>query len=208
MQTSTLIATFATVLNLLGYYVYFIQIKSDKSKPNATSWALWVLLGAVNTLLYEDLSGEIVSTLIFIADTLACTIIFFYVWAKGRFEQLKWTDWSLLLLGIFAVIIWQKTSNPVLANIVVVLAFIISFIPTLKDVWAKPENEAPASWLICTSAYILTTVSVVVSKDSNPSELLAPIVLLLLHAGVAALCKRKFFTVKTFIIWKVPTAAS
>jgi hypothetical protein len=174
----------AAVMHGTAFVIYCIQTKLGSSKPNAATWSLWAFLATVNALTYKGVSGDIVATLQFFMGSAACIGTFLFALAIGKFSRLKVFEWSLFALGMVASVIWLVFRNAVFANMIVLVTIAISFVPTVVGVWRDPHQEAPFPWVIWTSAYLLTTLTVVMRWHGEKAALVAPIFLLLAHGWV------------------------
>lgn len=176
----------AALLHGVAYVLYNVQAKLGKSSPNAASWSVWAFLATLNALSYREMSGDLVATLQFFTGSVACVLTFLYVLTIGKFSRLKPKEWGLFALGLLATVVWWKLRSATGANMIVLVAFLISFIPTFEGVWRDPFKETPRSWTLWTLALLITTTNVVL-RDGKPIALLTPIVLLVAHGSIAIL---------------------
>lgn len=176
----------AALLHGVAYVLYNVQAKLGKSSPNAASWSVWAFLATLNALSYREMSGDVVAALQFFTGSVACILTFLYVLTIGKFSRLKPKEWGLFALGLLATVVWWKFRSATGANMIVLVAFLISFIPTFEGVWRDPFKETPRSWTLWTLAFLVTTTNVVL-RDGKPIALLTPIVLLIAHGSIALL---------------------
>jgi hypothetical protein len=176
----------AALLHGVAYVLYSVQTKIGKSSPNAASWSIWAFLATLNALSYHEMSGDLVASLQFFTGSVACILTFLYVLTIGKFSKLKPKEWGLFVLGLLATLVWWKFRSATGANLIVLVAFIISFIPTFEGVLRDPFKETSSSWILWTLAFLVTTTNVVL-RDSKPIALLTPIVLLIAHSSIAIL---------------------
>lgn len=176
----------AALLHGVAYVLYNMQAKLGSSKPNAASWSVWAFLATLNALSYREMSGDAVMTLQFFTGSVACILTFLYVLTIGKFSRLKPKEWGLFTLGLLATLVWWKFRSATGANMIILVAFLISFIPTFEGVLRDPFKETPRSWMLWTLAFLVTTINVVL-RDGKPVTLLTPIVLFLTHGSIALL---------------------
>lgn len=176
----------AALLHGVAYVLYNMQVKLGKSSPNVASWSVWAFLATLNAFSYREMSGDVVTTLQFFTGSVACFLTFLYVFTIGKFSKLKLKEWVLLALGLLATLVWWKFRSATGANMIVLFAILVSFIPTFEGVWRDPFKETPRSWTLWTLAYLLTTTNVVL-REGKPFALLTPIVLLIAHGSIAIL---------------------
>lgn len=176
----------AALLHVVAYVLYNMQTKLGKSSPNAASWSVWAFLAIFNALSYREMSGDAVVALQFTIGSVACVFTFFYVLIIGKFSRLKPKEWGLFALGLLATLVWWKFRSATGANIIVLVAFLISFVPTFEGVLRDPFKETPQSWVLWTLAFLITTTNVFL-RDGKSIALLTPIVLLIAHGSIAFL---------------------
>jgi hypothetical protein len=106
------------------------------------------------------------------------------------FKSVKPTlELTIIVFGVSAIYIWRCLENVEVANLMICVASTVASIPTLRDVWKNPKTESPPSWWLSTGAYSMMTTCVLIERDSSV-EFVAPIVLMLVHAGVAILASK------------------
>lgn len=178
----------AAVLHGLGYYLYSRHTKLGQSTPNIASWSIWAFLATINALTYRVMSGDPAATLQFFMGSIGCMLTFLFALAMGKFSWPKrWEHWAMFILGIVATVVYYRFRNATSANMIVLVAFVISFIPTLEGVIRDPFVEVPRSWVIWTVAYMITTMNVTLNPDWRLVSLLMPVVMVVAHGAVAVL---------------------
>ena len=180
----------AALLHGVAFILYNVQTKLGKSSPNVASWSIWAFLATLNALSYREMTGDVVATLQFFTGSVGCILTFLYVLTIGKFSWLKPREWGLFALGILATLVWWKFRSATGANMIVLVAVIISFVPTFEGVWRDPFKETPRSWILWTLAFLVATTNVVL-RDGKPIALLTPVVLLIAHGGIAVLSTQK-----------------
>ena len=160
------------------------------SEPKLVSWGIWSFLSILNFFSYREMT-DFITSLQFFSDAILCTIIFFYAYFHKKFELLSREDYEVLVLGFISIIFWWQFKDASYVNIAVCICYLISFYPTIKEVWKNPNSENPISWYVCTFAYGITTYSVQLEKSFQVIDLIAPSILFLLHLVIAILAKKK-----------------
>lgn len=176
----------AALLHGSAFILYYWQNKTGQSKPNAATWGIWAFLATLNALSYREMTGDVVATLQFFTGSVGGILLFLYVLTFGKFSWLKPREWGLLALGIFAVLVWWKFRSATWANMIILVAVVISFIPTLEGVWRDPFTETPRSWVLWTLAFIVATTNVAL-RGNKAIALLTPAVLIVAHGVIAVL---------------------
>ncbi|MDP2683723.1 MAG: hypothetical protein Q8P20_01575 [bacterium] len=176
----------AALVHGAAYILYNVHAKLGKSSPNVTTWSIWALFAIINTLSYYEMSGDAVVTLQFFTGSVACIFTFFYTLTIGKFSWPGKKDWGCFFLVLIAILVWWKFESVTGANMIFVIAFIISFIPTYIGVLRDPLKEMPMSWALWSIAYIITTTNVVL-RDDGHMALVMPFVLAIAHGSIVGL---------------------
>ncbi len=185
-----LLIFFSVFLNIIGYFIYLIQIKRGDSEPKLVSWGLWSFLSIFNFASYREMTSFIYS-LQFCSDAFLCIIIFFYAYFHKNMKVWNKEDTLVSLLGLLSIIVWWQSKEASYTNFIICVCYIISFYPTIKEVWKNPNTENPASWYICTLAYGFTFYEVWLDKNSEKIDFLSPALLMVLHLLIAIPAKKK-----------------
>lgn len=187
-QIRLVLGIVAAVLHGIAYYLYGRQTKLGSSKPNIVSWSIWAFLATINALTYRVMSGDLAATLQFFMGSVGCLLVFLFALTTGKFSWPKhWGDWAMFILGIVAMVVWLQFRNATGANMIILVALIISFIPTLDGVARDPFVEMPRSWVIWTVAYMITTTNVMLNPDWQFVSILTPASMVIGHGLIAAL---------------------
>ena len=178
----------AAVLHGTAYYLYMRQAKMGQSQPNIVSWSIWAFLATINALTYRVMSGDLAATLQFFVGSVGCLLTFIFALVIGKFSWPKrWEDWAMFILGLIATLVWLKYQNATGANMIILAALIISFIPTWDGVVRDPFTEAPRSWVIWTAAFVITTVNVTLNQNWQVVSILMPAAMVIAHGLIAGL---------------------
>ncbi|HEY0010324.1 MAG TPA: hypothetical protein VGB97_00220 [Candidatus Paceibacterota bacterium] len=154
------------------------------------SWSIWAFLSTLNALSYREMTDDWVSTLQFVTGAVACILTFLYALFSGKFAWPKPREWVVFALGAIAVLVWWKYQSATAASVIVITAFMVSFIPTYEGVIKDPYKESPMAWVLWTIVFAVGAL-IVVLRDKEPIALLNPILLAISHGGVALLSTRK-----------------
>lgn len=176
----------AALLHGIAYILYNVQTKLGQSQPNSASWSIWAFLATLNALSFREMSGDTIAALQFITGSVACILTFVYALVIGKMTWPKRKDWIAFGLGLAATGVWWKFRSATGANMVVLLAFLISFVPTFSGVLTDPNKETPRSWVLWTIALLVTTLNVSLQKGWHMA-LVTPTVLLVAHGSIAYL---------------------
>ena len=188
------LAVTAALLHGFAYILYMRQTKDGMSEPNSASWFVWAFLATLNAFNFRIIGGGALNALQFFTGSLGCILTFLYALKVGKFEWPSRKEKQIVVLGVLASLVWWIYQSAEYASIIIVVAFLLSFKPTLDGVKKDPSKESPLPWVLWTAAFGLTTMNTIWRVQLGDAKLLGlvmPIVLLICHATIAYLCRRQ-----------------
>lgn len=177
----------------LAYVIYLVQVSRGGSVPNPSSWTVWAFMATLNALTFWQGTKNRLATAQFFTGAVWCLVVWAYALMAGRFAALNVVAWVVLAMCLAASLYWFVKRNAVNANLVVVAATALSFIPTYGDVLRNRHCEQPLPWCLWTLAFAMTAANVVISSDRRRRwwlMTLAPVSYAVLHGVVAAIVLR------------------
>lgn len=129
----------AVVIAFIGYFFYIRDIVRGKTKPHAFSWLMWGLLEAVAFFAQIAKDGGAGSWVTGAGALIAIGVSI--VGFVQKEKDIKFVDWLALSGGLIGIVLWQVTSNPLLAVISVTVADAVAFVPTFRKGYHKPQEE-------------------------------------------------------------------
>jgi len=184
---STALGWSAFALHIAAFLVFNWKTMRGESRPNAATWAIWAFVATLNCLSYFAMSDDWVKSLQPLAGSLACVGTFGFALAKGRLTRLRGLDLGILTIGLAAVLAWFVYRSATSANLILQAAFVVSFIPTFRDVWRRPEGESATPWFMWGSAYVLLVATVFLRWSGNAAEAVYPLNSFFFHSLVGVL---------------------
>jgi hypothetical protein len=172
----------ASITLIPVYIVYFKQVTREESKPNPATWIIWSVVTLINTFIYEDLTQSLVKSAIAITAFALMTSMMIYCLLKGKFQPLKRLE-KLSLVSLFAAlaigIYWRQGGEIKTANVVIQIALLLSFIPTIANqisYWKKEEKltEKHTPWTLGALAYTFQIIGLLINFDGRWEALLYP----------------------------------
>ncbi len=133
----------------LRYILYFRDINRGTVKPHVFSWFLWGLLTGI-IFVAQFVSGAGPAAWVAGFVTVACFGISVFAFYKGSTDIVA-SDWVCLVGALGAIGLWQLTSNPLAAVIIVMIADGISYIPTYRKSFHKPYEESASGFALAAS---------------------------------------------------------
>lgn len=166
-----------SIILIIVYILYFKQVTKNESTPNAGTWIIWSLIMTINTFTYlQVVKGEYLKVAIVFVSFISITLVTFYAIFKNKFAKLSRLDLLLLILAIIIGVVWQITDNAILANILIQLVLIISFLPTAIGLLQDRLKEKHLPWTLALIAYVLQTISLTFNYDGNIYQFFLPVI--------------------------------
>ncbi|MES2970967.1 MAG: hypothetical protein V4702_01435 [Patescibacteria group bacterium] len=143
----------AVVLTFLSYIPYFKDILKGKTHPHIYSWILWGLLTIIIfALQISDNAGPGAFVTLF-AGLMCLTVVILSL--KYGKRDIVFSDKVVFVLTLVAIGLWLIAKQPVLSIILVTIADILAFIPTVRKSWNKPHTETLSLYVTNTLRFIL-----------------------------------------------------
>ena len=128
------------------YILYIRDIFRGTAKPHVFSWFVWGLMAAI--VFFAQITehagaGAWVTGLVAVA-CLGISVLALFKGEKG----ITASDWVCFIAALFGVLLWQITSQPLAAVIIVAIADAIAYIPTYRKAFSKPHEEPAYSYFL------------------------------------------------------------
>lgn len=143
------------VLFLLGYIPYGIAIINNNSKPQKTTWIIWISLDSITflgMLAKGSANWQIVSTVI----GGIITIILVSRYTSGGFKKL---DWVCIVAAVIGILLWIILQDAIFGIVISQLIGGIGSLPTIVAIWKDPKSESHSAWLLFLLSSTLTLIS-------------------------------------------------
>lgn len=156
-------------LFILSVYVtYLRQSRSGISTPNSATWFIWLTMSVINLFTYKKVVNDnFMLYLLVLVVTICLVFMVIYFVYKGKFTKPGKVELSAFILSFIITIIWYKTGDEILTNLLLQVIFIISFYPTVNGLWKNQSREGPIPWTLAVIAYILMTVAILFDWENN-----------------------------------------
>ncbi|MEM7618224.1 MAG: hypothetical protein AAF244_02455, partial [Pseudomonadota bacterium] len=162
------------------YGTYFYTIYLGETKPHAFSWLLWGTVTGIGALAQFELEGGPSAwALSFVSVT--CLLIAFLSFFIGIRDYTK-SDWFALVACILAIPIWKVTDNVVLALFIIIIIDALTYWPTIRKSYHRPDTEPPISTFMAGLRYFLMLFAV---PDPTWQNLMYPFFLMVADWGFA-----------------------
>lgn len=184
-----------TILSSVIFLVFFIIYNKDilkgTVKPNVVSWGLFSLITLINATTYIVFTHDIFKGALAFTDCFTCVVITCLILFKGQYTKLTIFEKIIILLSLLSLVLWFVLHKAMYANLLLQPAYILAFIPTLKNAWKNPQNESSLVWLMWAFSFILTIIVILIRWQNVWADLINPFIALTLHTSVGLLALRK-----------------
>jgi hypothetical protein len=151
-------AILAVMVATMRYGTYLWTIYKGETKPHAFSWLLWGIVTGIGTLAQFQLNGGPSAwALAFVSITcLMISVLSFFIGEKNYTKS----DWFALIGCFVAITMWQATDNPMIALGIIIVIDCLTYWPTIRKSYLKPDTEPPVSYFFAGLRYFLILFAV------------------------------------------------
>lgn len=137
----------AGILTIVSVVPYVRDMLKGSTRPNVVSWGIWCLVQAIFAAAQftEGASLSIVLPVVEVATVGLVVVLGLRGYGYRKYRPL---DFICLALALLAIVLWQLTSNPILAMWMSVAADLLAAIPTLFKAYRDPKSETPSAYLL------------------------------------------------------------
>lgn len=147
------IGVIAAILTFVSYVPYLINIVRGKTHPHIYTWGLWGLLTLlIFALQISDGAGPGAYVTLFAG--LMCLAVIILSLRYGK-RDITLSDKVVAILSLVAIGLWLIADQPVLSIILVTIADMLAFIPTVRKSWNKPYTETLSLYITNSLRFIL-----------------------------------------------------
>lgn len=157
----------AILLTLAGFVPYIHSIVQGQVRPHVFSWIIWGITTLVVFFAQVQDHAGVGAWPIGISATITFIVAWLAYLKKGD-SSITRSDWGFLLLALSSLPLWYLAADPLWAVVVLTIADLLGFGPTLRQAYRFPHNESLLFFSIFTSRnclviaalenYSLTTV--------------------------------------------------
>lgn len=183
MDWALILGVMAALGHVCAFGLYNQNISRGKTVSNTATWLLWASIAILSTSSYAVMTQALAKFLPSVVCTLA---IFVTVWKScqkvgwrrwvGNMQQMTFWEYLVLGAGVVSIFVWMWYRSAIYANMAVVFATAIAFVPTCIDAWQRPAGDKPLPWLIWVGVYITMMLVIAPHWSSQCQELAYPIV--------------------------------
>ncbi len=189
------IATFVWIcLSIYSYYYYFKDIFAKKVKPHAFTRLVWWILTAI--WFFAQVVGDAgIWAWIMGSSALICFVIFFLALYYGE-KKFDKTDYIFLSISLIAIWVWYITETPLRSVLIITIADIVAFFPTIRKWRAKPDSDSISLFVI---SWVKMFLGVIALDNFTIITTLYPSSLVLMNMWFGLMLWYRRYTIKTTI---------
>lgn len=148
----------AVTLTFLAYIPYYRDILHNKTHPHVYSWSLWGLLTVLIVAL--QIKGDAGSAIYVTAAAGLLCIGVVVLGIKNGKRDITPSDTVVAILGLIAIGFWLIVKQPVISVLLVVVADLLAFLPTVRKSWSKPRSETLSLYVTNTLRFFLALLAI------------------------------------------------
>ena len=157
MDFKITVAVVSIVLTLAGYFYYFRDIFTGKTKPHAFSWLVW---GALTAIAFAGQLSDNAGPGAWVTGLTAAISFVIFALAIPKGEKEVTTSDKLNLLGAaFALLLWFVTNDPLLSVILITVVDFLGFLPTIRKSYQKPHEETLVHYVLAGLKFVLAIIA-------------------------------------------------
>lgn len=146
------------VIVLIGYIPYVRDILAKKTKPQRTSWFIWLILGGI--AFFSQLAEGASSSLWMPGvQTIAVLLVFLLSIKNGMGGFEKRDKISLVLAGL-GLLIWILSKEAIFALLMTIFADLMGGILSVIKSYEEPESETMITWVCDAISGLLAALAV------------------------------------------------
>ena len=157
-MTKELLSAVAVTMTFLGYVPYYRDIIKGKTHPHVYSWTLWCLL-TIMIVGLQIKGGAGPAVYVTASAGLLCVGVIVLSLKKGK-KDITFSDTVVAVLSLIAMGFWLIANAPVVSMVLVVLADLLAFIPTVRKSWSKPHTETLSLYVINAVRFVIAVIAV------------------------------------------------
>lgn len=159
-------------LQIFAFSIYVGSIFRGKTKPHLYTWLLWWILWTIVTIV--QITNDAGWAILISALMAGCNLTLAGLSLKYGETFLTKRDKYLLLAALLTIILWQISSNDLIAITLVCVIDAIAFYFTFKKSYKKPYDEKLSSYILWTLQFVSFALAV---DNPTPTNLLYPVFL-------------------------------
>lgn len=183
LLVKTFLGITASILVLISYSFYIMDILDKKTKPHVFTWGLWFLIIFILFLLQIS-KGAGAGSLPTLFVSILCLTVFILSMIKETDKNIKKVDIVFLILTLLAIPVWLLAKAPVASTVLLILVYSLAGQATLRKSWVDPHSETISLWAINSFRAL---ISILALSEFNFVTLAFPVLVFVSALGFAIL---------------------
>ena len=154
MLSHTTFGIISVILAILGYIPYYRNIFRGTIKLHPFTWFGFALLNGI-TFVVQLVTGGGAGAWVTLVTTIGTLGIFLLSITKGEKDITRF-DVICFIGALLSIIMWKLTSNPLSAVIIVVIADVLTFLPTYRKAYLRPYQETATLYCMSVIKYVVS----------------------------------------------------
>lgn len=175
-------ATLALAFMLMGMVPYLWGLWQGQIKPHLFTWIIWTLMTII-VAGGQVTAGAGAGAWPALVTAVYCIIVLVASISKSD-KDITRSDWYFLVVGLSAIPVWLFTSDPTWAVVLVTLANVVAYGPTIRKSWPRPWEEALLTYLSNIGKHAATLMAI---SQYNIATVFFPGLLLLVNIAIVGL---------------------
>jgi hypothetical protein len=142
----------SSLIAIASYIPYLRHTLQGKTKPHLVTWFLWAIVATLSGIIQLQ-GGAYAGAWVTIATGISVIAILIAGFFKGD-RYIKRMDWVCLILGIFAVVAWLVSKQPLLSLVLLCIVDVFAFAPTYRKAFHKPQEETLTTYILAATKYV------------------------------------------------------
>lgn len=139
MEYHALLSGAVILLSFAGYIPYLWSILKGQNKPHLFTWITATLTAGIAWAL-QVLGGAGIGSWPMLVVTMLCVCVVVLSLWRGT-KDITRSDAVCLAASLFALYLWLVVDEPIASVILITIAEVVSYIPTVRKSWNDPYNE-------------------------------------------------------------------
>ncbi|HEY0907996.1 MAG TPA: hypothetical protein VGE35_01465 [Candidatus Paceibacterota bacterium] len=154
MELKFVLAIASSILAIIVFIPYFIDIFKQKTQPHLYSWLIWGILQIVGTAAALKAGAGFGSWALGVG-ALFCLLIFLLSFKYGT-KNIHRSDLFCLIAAFVAIGMYFLVENPLYSVLLVALTDFIGFLPTFRKAHQEPWSETFSTFFLSAVANVMS----------------------------------------------------
>jgi hypothetical protein len=146
------------IMWIVSYIPYLTDMFKGKTKPHIFTWVIWWTVSFI-MFLGQQSNGAWAGSRTTAVAWLLCTIVAVYSFFHKGIRIITRSDYILTWLAIVAIVIYLYTDNRRRSVMLLNIADILSFAPTIRKSWSNPHTETISMYAINALKFIIVIIA-------------------------------------------------